>query len=103
MVAKLMQQRSHAYTLNKNFKQSQVSLPTIAGMPLMVNIQGAMTMSIKASGKLDMMAMAVSPRNMAIVGSLEPRWMIKAFFILDDPFVYVLLLVYGFYSTVNSA
>ncbi|XP_072172873.1 apolipophorins-like [Diadema setosum] len=72
IIASLMQERTREYTVNKNFKPSSASVPTIAGLPLEVSIKGALTSVVKASGSLDVVGMATKPRRMAIFGSLEP-------------------------------
>ncbi|XP_063962914.1 uncharacterized protein LOC129270861 [Lytechinus pictus] len=72
IIASLTTHRTHEYSLNKNFKASKVSIPTMAGMPLEVNIQGAFNSILKASGKLDVLGMVASPRTLTIKGSFEP-------------------------------
>ena len=52
---------------------TSLNIPTIAGFPLRLHIEGNAVTDIKMKGKFDVRSFLASPRSISIDGSIAPR------------------------------
>ena len=55
------------------FMDTSLNIPTIAGFPLRLHIEGNAVTDIKMKGKFDVRSFMASPRSISIDGSIAPR------------------------------
>lgn len=67
--------KNHVYTFTQNimFMDTSMIIPTSAGFPLNLTINGTATIDMKASGKVDLRKLGTSPRSLLISGLIQPR------------------------------
>lgn len=65
----------HDYTFTQNimFIDTSIIIPTSAGFPLSLAINGTASIDIEASGKVDLLKLSTSPRSILINGLIRPR------------------------------
>ncbi|XP_062611985.1 uncharacterized protein LOC134273791, partial [Saccostrea cucullata] len=66
--------KNHDYTFTQNimFLDTSMIIPTSAGFPLNLTINGTATIDMKASGKADLRKMSTSPMSLLISGKIQP-------------------------------
>ncbi|XP_062611984.1 uncharacterized protein LOC134273790, partial [Saccostrea cucullata] len=66
--------KNHDYTFTQNimFLDTSMIIPTSAGFPLNLTINGTATIDMKASGKADLRKMGTSPMSLLISGKIQP-------------------------------
>ncbi|XP_061171948.1 uncharacterized protein LOC133181472, partial [Saccostrea echinata] len=66
--------KNHDYTFTQNimFLDTSMIIPTSAGFPLNLTINGTATIDMKASGKADLRKMGTSPMSLLISGRIQP-------------------------------
>lgn len=62
------------YTKSLLFLESELKVPTVAGMPLVLSVDGSATMDLKIKGKLDLTSLLSSPSEIDILGTVRPRY-----------------------------
>ena len=68
--------KNHDYTFTQNimFLDTSMVIPTSAGFPLNLTINGTATIDMKASGKMDLRKLGTSPSSLLISGLIQPRY-----------------------------
>lgn len=69
------------------FLDSSLTVPTAAGLPLTLSVNGTAVVDVKASGKMDLRKVSKSPRSVHIDGEIRPRsvkpkhnfWLVRLF------------------------
>ncbi|XP_069114719.1 apolipophorins-like [Argopecten irradians] len=59
-------------TQNVQFLDSSLTVPTCAGLPISLSVDGTVTIDLKASGRMDLRKLITSPRSVLIDGAIEP-------------------------------
>lgn len=64
----------HAFEMSKSimFLDATTNIPTVAGMPLKLEADGAASISMNVRGKMDIRRMFTSPSHFDIEGSISP-------------------------------
>ena len=67
--------KEHDYDITKSMMlmDSTMVIPTVTGLPLRMNIEGAATMNVKVNGKLDLRKIFAAPRSVDVHGRVKPR------------------------------
>ncbi|XP_041357850.1 apolipophorins-like [Gigantopelta aegis] len=68
----------YSFTQSVLFLDSSLIVPTGCGLPLNLTVNGAATIDLKASGKIDLRKIHTSPRSLLVDGVFQPR------FVSDD-------------------
>ncbi|CAG5134991.1 unnamed protein product [Candidula unifasciata] len=68
----LANRQTVAYTYSQQLMDVSLIVPTIAGLPLEITVNGSMNLDLKAEGKADLRSVATSPRSMEIDGEFRP-------------------------------
>lgn len=66
--------REHDFDFTKSisFLDTTMSIPTMAGLPLTLSVDGTAVIDVKVKGKLDLRNLGIAPRSVDIVGSVAP-------------------------------
>jgi len=72
ILSKLAQERIMDFTHSLAFLDSSIVVPTGVGLPLRVAAEGAITVSLKTNGKVDLRQMMANPSNFDVMGSIKP-------------------------------
>ena len=73
IITGLARNKQYAYTQNFMFLDSSVIIPTISGLPLNLTIDGAATIDLEASGKMDIRKLTTRPPSLSMRGYIKPR------------------------------
>ena len=73
VLMKLSKENDYQFTHSTMFMDSTLIIPTSSGFPLNLTVNGSATIDMKASGMVDVMKMASSPRSLDIHGIIRPR------------------------------
>ena len=73
ILMKLSNENDYQYTHSSMFMDSNIVLPTSSGFPLKLSVNGTATIDLKASGKMDVLKLASSPRTLDVHGTIKPR------------------------------
>ena len=73
IVNALANRKDYTFTQNFMFMDSSMIIPTIAGLPLNLTIEGSATIDLTASGKFDIRRLTTKTPSLSIEGSLKPR------------------------------
>ena len=69
----LAQEHDMEVTKSLLFLEASMIVPTATGLPLKLDAEGAATVNLKASGKLDILRIMSDPAHIDIDGSITPR------------------------------
>ncbi|XP_052777718.1 uncharacterized protein LOC128215025 [Mya arenaria] len=72
VLMKLSNENDYQFTHSTMFIDSTIVIPTSSGFPLNLTVNGSATIDMKASGMVDVMKMASSPRSLDIHGIIRP-------------------------------
>ncbi|RUS87830.1 hypothetical protein EGW08_004429 [Elysia chlorotica] len=72
MLITLKQKQELAYTLNKQIMDVSMIIPSVAGLPINVEVNGSAVVDLVLSGKADVMKFSSSPRSLDIDGEIRP-------------------------------
>ncbi len=67
------------FTKSIPLMDSELIVPTAAGMPLSLSVQGSAVIDLKVKGKLDLRKLATAPRSVNIDGSIKPRYTVLVY------------------------
>ena len=70
---KLAQEHKIDMSRSYMFLDSTVTVPTAAGLPLKLAVNGTATVRMQIEGKMDLRKLGTSPRSVDIDGSIKPR------------------------------
>ena len=70
---KLAQEHKIDTSRSYMFLDSTVTVPTAAGLPLKLAVNGTSTLRMQTEGKMDLRKLGTSPRSVDIDGSIKPR------------------------------
>lgn len=70
----LAKEHDFDFTKSMLFLESEMQIPTVAGMPLVLSVDGTATMDLKIKGKMDLRSIASSPSGMDITGTVRPTY-----------------------------
>lgn len=73
MLISMSKNHDYSFTQNIMFLDTSMIIPTSAGFPLNLTINGTATIDMKASGKADLRKLGTSPSSLLISGSIQPR------------------------------
>jgi len=73
ILTKLTNEDEYQFTHSAMFMDSSITVPTCAGFPLTLTVNGTATVDLKASGKMDVRKMTSLPPSMDIHGIIRPR------------------------------
>ena len=73
VLMKLANENDYEYSHSTILMDSTIVIPTSSGFPLSLTVNGTATVDLKASGKVDIMKLASSPRSLDIHGLIKPR------------------------------
>ena len=74
MLMKLSKDNDYSYSQSSMFMDSSIIIPTSAGFPMNLTVNGSATIDIKATGKMDIMKLAANPPSLDISGTIRPRY-----------------------------
>ena len=74
MLIKLSKDNDYSYSQSSMFMDSSIIIPTSAGFPMNLTVNGSATIDIKATGKMDVMKLAAYPPSLDISGTIRPRY-----------------------------
>ena len=63
----------HRVMMLQEFLNSEMTVPTVSGLPLKLKVKGTTSVDLKASGKMDLRKVSTSPRSLVVDGELRPR------------------------------
>ncbi|XP_052255844.1 uncharacterized protein LOC127861416 isoform X2 [Dreissena polymorpha] len=72
VLMKLANENDYEYSHSTILMDSTIVIPTSSGFPLSLTVNGTATVDLKASGKVDIMKLASSPRSLDIHGLIKP-------------------------------
>ncbi|KAK3093078.1 hypothetical protein FSP39_010780 [Pinctada imbricata] len=72
LLISLSKQHDYTFTQNVMFLDSGIIIPTAAGFPMNLTLNGTATMDFAASGKIDLRKLGTSPRSLIISGLVRP-------------------------------
>ncbi|XP_056021701.1 uncharacterized protein LOC130054813 [Ostrea edulis] len=72
MLISMSKNHDYSFTQNIMFLDTSMIIPTSAGFPLNLTINGTATIDMKASGKADLRKLGTSPSSLLISGSIQP-------------------------------
>lgn len=78
MLMKLSKDNDYSFTQSSMFMDTSIIIPTSAGFPMNLTVNGTATVDIKASGKMDIMKLAASPPSLDINGIIQPRYCLNS-------------------------
>ena len=66
--------KEHDFDFTKSiiFLESELKVPTVAGLPLVLSVDGTATMDLKIKGKIDLRDVISSPSAFDITGTVRP-------------------------------
>ncbi len=73
-LAKLSKEHDYSFTQNVMILDSSMVIPTSSGLPLNLTVNGTATISLEASGQVDLRKVAAKPRSLLIDGTIKPRY-----------------------------
>ncbi|XP_060075290.1 apolipophorins-like [Ylistrum balloti] len=72
MLISMSKNQEYTKTQNVQFLDSRFSVPTCAGFPLSLTVNGVVSIDVKVSGKMDIRKLITSPRSVSINGAIQP-------------------------------
>jgi hypothetical protein len=69
----LSQEQNFEYTKSVMLVESELRVPTAAGLPLRLAVDGTATLNLHLNGKMDVRQMFSNPATVDINGSIKPR------------------------------
>ncbi|XP_059142810.1 uncharacterized protein LOC131930369 isoform X2 [Physella acuta] len=72
ILIKLANRQEVAYTHSQKLMDVSLVIPTIAGLPLNIVVNGSINFDLKAEGKADLRQVSTSPRSLLIEGEFKP-------------------------------
>jgi hypothetical protein len=73
LLIKLSQNNDYAFTQSFMFLDSSMIVPTSAGFPMNLTVNGTATMDFKATGKMDLRKLGTKPPSIIVNGMAQPR------------------------------
>ena len=74
MLMKLTKDNDYTFSQSSMFMDSSIIIPTSAGFPMNLTVNGTATIDLKASGKMDIMKLTTNPPSLDINGIIQPRY-----------------------------
>lgn len=74
MLMKLTKDNDYTFSQSSMFMHSSIIIPTSAGFPMNLSVNGTATIDLKASGKMDIMKLTTNPPSLDINGIIQPRY-----------------------------
>lgn len=74
LLIELAKEREVEWSRSAMFLDSEITIPTVLGLPLKLSVNGTATVDMKLGGKIDLRQIAVSPNSMDINGYIKPRF-----------------------------
>ena len=68
----LAKEHDFDFTKSMLFLESEMKVPTVAGLPLVLSVDGTATMDLKIKGKVDLTNLLSSPSALDITGTVRP-------------------------------
>ena len=78
MLMKLTKDNDYTFSQSSMFMDSSIIIPTSAGFPMNLTVNGTATIDLKASGKMDIMKLTTNPPSLDINGIIQPRYLIRS-------------------------
>ncbi|GFS10552.1 microsomal triglyceride transfer protein large subunit [Elysia marginata] len=72
MLINLAQKQEVAFTHARQFMDASMIIPTAAGLPIHINVNGSAVVDVLLSGKADLRKLSSSPRSLDIDGEIRP-------------------------------
>ncbi|GFS05085.1 apolipophorin long isoform [Elysia marginata] len=72
MLVGLKEKQELAYTFSKEIMDVGMVIPSVAGLPINIEVNGSAVVDLLLKGKADVLNLAVSPRSMEIDGEVRP-------------------------------
>ena len=74
LLIQLSKKQDYALTQSVQFMDVSMVVPTCAGLPIHLDVNGTGTVDLALNGKMDLRKFASSPRSMDIDGEIRPRY-----------------------------
>ena len=73
LLTDMAKKHSAAVTHSEQFMDVSLIVPTVAGLPLHIDVNGTGTVDLLLNGKMDLKKIMSSPRSFDIAGEIRPR------------------------------
>lgn len=72
-IINLAKEQDYSFTQSFMFLDTSLIIPTMAGFPLNISLDGSATIDLQASGKMDLRQIQSNPMTVSIDGKIRPR------------------------------
>ncbi|XP_071953839.1 apolipophorins-like [Antedon mediterranea] len=85
-VMELAKEKVMEYSKNMMLLEITTFVPSCAGVPIKISVNGSASVQLKTSGKMDVRQLMVAPRSLDITGKIEPSATVEVSTIMETDF-----------------